>query len=144
MKNTILTLTVLLFTFITGNILAQGEGLTIAYVTGPECCPDLGTFTGNRTCGGYASAVYWGTTNGNGPSYYNIPWYGADFYEVCLTTLSVETVEGKADIHGNGVKVPILCRGSETKNIGYGAPLVFNIELSVLEVGEPGPPPPED
>lgn len=127
-----------------GTAFSQTDGLTHVYVTGPEGCPSAGQMIGTRADGGYASATYWGYTGGPGPSFYNIPWYNSDFSIPCLTTLMIETVEGKYDFYGNGGEVKIICRGGESKIIGYGVSCVFNIVLNMMAVGEPGPPPAED
>jgi len=131
---------------ISGTAFAQTDGLTNVYVTIPEGCPNSGYFTGTRADGGYAAEPYSGYTGagGTGPSYYNIPWYNSDFTTPCLTTLIVETDIGQYDFYGIGTQVPIICRGIETKLIGYGVSCVFNIVLNMMAVGEPGPPPAED
>jgi hypothetical protein len=145
MKNIILTSVIMCLAFL-GTAFSQTDGLTHVYVTGPEGCPSAGQMIGTRADGGSASAPYWGYTGsgGPGPSFYNIPWYNSNFYIPCSTTLIVQTVKGNYDFYGIGVGVPITCRGEETKIIGYGASCVFNIELGMLAVGEPGPPPPVD
>jgi len=141
MKNLFFIIAIVLCFGLSNSVDAQ---LTNVYVTGPECCPDLGTMEGTRADGGYTNYTYSGQTNGGGgPSFYNIPWYNSNFSIPCQSTLVVETITVQVVI--NGHEKLLKCLGAETKIIGYGMPLVFDIALDsyVSEIKAPGPPPPD-
>jgi hypothetical protein len=144
MKKVILVLFAIIAISATTNVQAQvsGDGLVDVYVTGPECCPDDGNIFGYRSDGNAGIIDYAGQSGTTGAPGYYVLAYTGNFINPLPTTAEVITDWGYA--YWNSHWATIRCEGSDTKSLGYGNPLVLNVNLNVLEQGVSNEDPPNE